>query len=625
MTAPPRSAVVGLAFTIAALTAGAACAGDGGNGGGGPGRPTRPSRPPGVATSTTTGDRPASTTRPPPGPATTVPGDVPLTLAPGRTPRFEDVTEEAGLTLTPLPLRSPCFLRAREDRLRAADRRLARRPALGDALCQIERFTGGVAVGDADGDGHPDLYATRLDGPGRLYRNRGDGTFTDVTADAGLGRLTEPSSGAAFVDIDNDGDQDLVVTTILGRGPALFVNDGEGRFRNEAARRGLRASARRIQVRFSVAVGDVDRDGWPDLFLTGYPASLDGRAGRAVSPSKLYRNRGRAGPGHFTDVTRRARLRFGSDTFAFGASFRDLDRDGWADLWVTADFGTSRLFWNNRDGTFTDGTDAAGVGTDENGMGSTAADVDGDGHDDVFVSSIFDARGSSLTRGGNWGGTGNRLYLGRGGRRFADGTDAAGVRDGGWGWGAAFLDTTNRGGVDLVQTSGLDIRIGDLAEPYLPGPSFLWVPGLDGRMADRAADAGIRVTNGRGVAVADLDRDGRLDLVVARVGGALTLYRNVTPEVGSWLAVRVRGGRSGRDAWGAVVEVTRRAGEPPRRFEVQSVTDYLGQSDRTVHVGLGPGVASVARLRVRFPASGRVVERTDVPVNRLVTVTEPEG
>jgi hypothetical protein len=567
--------------------------------------------------------RPAAVTTVPAPTRPAAPAPVGITLAPGRVPRYEDATAAAGLELEPLPVRRPCFLRALEDRRRAADRRIARLPRLGDALCQVERFTGGVAVGDADGDGHPDLYVTRLDGPGRLFRNRGDGTFAEHTAAAGLDVLGAPSSGAAFVDVDNDGDPDLVVTTILGPGPFLFVNDGTGRFRDQARRRGLRPRSGRIEVRFSVAVGDFDRDGWPDLFLTGYPASLEGDVGPSVSPSVLYRNRGARLPGHFADVTRRAGLHFGHDTFAFGATFRDYDRDGHADLWVTADFGTSRLFWNRGDGTFTDGTDAAGVGTDENGMGSTTGDVDGDGIDDVFVSSIFDARGSSLTRGGNWGGTGNRLYRGLGDRRFADATDAAGVRDGGWGWGAAFVDTTNRGGLDLVQTSGLDILITQLAEPYLGGPTFVWVPDGTGRMVDRAAEAGIGAVHGRGLAVLDADGDGRLDLVVARAGGALTYYRNVTPEAGSWLGVRVEGTRSASDGWGAVVEVTVREGERPRRFEVQSVTDYLGQSDRTVHVGLGPGVDRVARLRVRFPAGGREVVQTGVTTGQVVSVTEP--
>ena len=492
----------------------------------------------------------------------------------------------------------------------------------GEGLCEAERMSGGGAVGDADNDGDHDVFVTRLDAPDILFLNNGDGTFEDATAGSGLDEFDIQSNGALWIDIDNDDDQDLYITT-LSNGPPdtinnrnyLFINDGTGVFSEQALERGAALASSDIRTTYSIAPGDYDRDGWIDLHVTVWMA-------QAASSSILLTNRGAAAPGHFVDTTERAGLAM-SDVHAFASSFSDLDDDGWPDLAVTADFGTSRLYWNNGDGTFTDGTREAGVGTDENGMGSSIADVDGDGDLDWFISAIFDPAQTCYGAANcGWGNTGNRLYLNEGNRRFRDATNAAGVRDGAWGWGSAFFDADNDGDLDLGLTNGVHFPGSVASAPFNDDPLRLWINDA-GAFSERAAEYGMHDTgSGKGYLVFDYDNDGDQDVfIVNNVSGAV-LYRNDTPREHGWLRVNALGRASNRDAIGTSVYVKTSADASEQRRVVQSTSHFLGQSEHAAHFGLGVGDEPIASVRVEWP-SGLVSEYADVPRNTVLDAEEP--
>ncbi len=540
-------------------------------------------------------------------------------------PVFVDVTERAGLAveaLAPLPSCVPPTCALNQPALFVDFPEIdVAQDATGGAFCQMERFTGGVAVGDVDDDGDPDLAFSRIDGPVRVFLNDA-GNFRDATSQLGLDRGAHPpTTGLAFADIDNDGDLDLAANTIIAARPLLYIRDGDG-FAEQGDTRGFAPATPALHAGYSIAPGDFDRDGYVDFYVTEYlGASADDAD--FTNDGRLLRNRGAAEPGVFDDVTESAGASIAAHgpVYAFGASFADLDADGWPDLSVTGDFGTSRLFWNDGDGTFTEATESSGVGTEENGMGSATADVDGDGDPDRFVSSVFDERGSSIAKGGNWGATGNRLFRNDGNRTFVDITDATGVRDGQWGWGSVFIDATNSGRLDLVQASGLDLLISEIATPYVAAPTRYWRQRDDLRFVDLGPASGIDARNVRGVATLDADLDGRLDLVLVEPGSAPRLFANVSESTGNWVRVRVRGTASGPDALGAVVRV--RAGSTTTVHLVGSGSDYLGQSESVVHVGIG-SIDRVDWVEVEFPASGRRLRVDDPATGEVIEVVEPD-
>jgi hypothetical protein len=544
-------------------------------------------------------------------------------------PRFVDVSARAGLDVVqgPRHVRPNCLLGGPAFHVRFPKVVLPGPGHESNDQCIPERMSGGVAVGDYDGDGWPDLYLTRLDGPGTLYRNRHDGTFEDVTQRSGLGVVAQPSNGAAWVDIDNDGHLDLVVTTLAGTRFFFFHNDGRGHFVDEAQVRGVALASSDPHVGFSVNVGDYDGDGWLDIETTEWRSPE--LAGNLVpSHNRLFRNRGRADPGHFDDVTATAGVAVeqgDAPSLGFGAAFSDLDGDGHPDLFFVGDYKTSRLFWNRGDGTFSDGTRGAGVNTAENAMGLTIGDYNGDGRPDVFVTSIFDSTTACRQYACGHGNTGNRLYRNDGHRHFTDVTSAAGVRDGGWGWGTALFDSANTGRLDLVMTSGVDFPWDISTAQYARGPMHLWLNRGDGSFTDETAPAGLTVAGpGKAAAVLDYDNDGRLDLVVVRDGQTPVLYRNETPGANAWLGVRAVGTTSNREGLGAVVTV-QVAGHARQTVVVDSTTHFLGQSDSLAHFGLGPLHGVRADVRVFWPATRRTSVLHGVSLDRVITVTEPRA
>jgi hypothetical protein len=510
--------------------------------------------------------------------------------------------------------------------------------------CEIERMSGAVAVGDIDGDRHDDLFFTSIDGPGSLWKNEGNGRMSDVTQRSGLGGFDLRANGAGWADIDNDGDQDLYLTTIASDRFYLFVNDGTGRFSEQAVTRGVDIADGEPRAGFSVNFGDIDNDGWIDIHLTEWLNSgLQTQQRR--SHARLLRNRGAEQPGYFTDVTESVGVTLGegvidslgtsqttTPVYSFASALVDLDDDGWQDLVVSSDYGTSQLFWNNGDGTFADGTPGTGIGFEGNAMGLTVVDVDGNGTQDLFFTAIFGRANLCQGRPCAIIETGNRLFLNNGDRTFTDATDDAGVRDGAWGWGSAALDADNNGTVDLVMTNGIRFDGDDAStaasEPWSATPKRLWLNDGTGTFTEVAQQSGITTTvPGSGLAVFDLDGNGALDIVMVHPTRAPSLWRHAGTPDNAWLGVRVTGTDSNRDAHGAVVEVTARNGDRPQVRHVGANSHFLGQSTRTVYVGLGPTDSldddTVAEVRVRFPATGRSVTLTDVPANQIVDVTEP--
>lgn len=601
---------------LAALAGALAC--------GGP--PTGPSA--GAEQSSSTAASASTTTDPEPRP--TPPADVPVhgegsetseppppdlgpVLPPPEPPppqqRFVDVTEAAGLDVDPGDFMIPpfCMLHAVYD------------PPEEGNYCIPERFLGAAAVGDYDGDGWPDLYLTRMNGPGRLMRNRSDGTFEDLAGPAGL-ELQEPVGGAAWVDIEGDGDLDLMLTSFGGLRHHLYVNDGAGGFIEQARERGAAVQTTDVHVGMGIAVGDYDRDGYVDMFVADWrnPIVL----GPGQHHNRLLHNRGAAAPGVFDDVTAAMGIDLEAVTsevaltpgaFGFAPAFVDLDDDGWSELVLANDFGTSRLYWNDGAGGLQDGTLLAGVGTETNGMGSTFGDLDGDGDLDWFVSSIF-MRGSVDD--------GNRMYRNDGARSFTDVTDALGVREAGWGWGAAFFDVDLDGDLDLALAAGWP------ATPFSDDPARLWInPGAgperdDASWADEAVARGLDFhRQGRGLVPFDYDRDGDLDLLVVSNTESPALYRNDI-DGGSWLEVRATG--AGGNSQGLGVRVRARA-EPggPWQLRILGVGSHLfGQGEAIAHFGLPPGNDPLCCVEITWPASGRTMLLREVDRDQRLEVSE---
>jgi hypothetical protein len=539
-------------------------------------------------------------------------------LAPGAS-SFQDVTAAAGVEYLQYAVTQP--------------------PSENDS----EYMSGGAAAGDYDGDGWVDLYVTELDAMDVLYRNRGDGTFEDVTALAGLD-VDLASNGAGWGDIDNDGDLDLYLTTL---GPVetrfcLFVNDGSGHFSEEAVARGAAIDGPDPHYGYSITFADYDLDGWLDIHMTEWRPDNLNPAG-ALSNARLLHNRGGKMAGYFKDVTEAAGVSLDgiptgvagvSGTFSFTSRFADMDRDGWPDLLVSGDFGTSRLFWNNRDGTFTDGTIAAGAGTDDNGVGIAVGDYDGDGYLDWFVSSIYDPDEVCLNPGGSctFGGSGNRLYHNNGrDRTFSDVTDTAGVRDSYWGTGSTFFDFDNDGDMDLVSTNGANLPylVPPEDEPFArftEDPTVLWLNDGNGVMTEISESLGIMDDGpGRGLLTFDFDKDGDLDLFIVNNAGTPVLYRNDVGNLNSWLRVDTEGSESNRDGIGAVVSVWLAKGSDPLVHEISAGSNFLGQSESTAHFGLGAGSEPIFRVEVYWPATNRTNEFTSVVRNTTLEVLEPGG
>ncbi len=500
-------------------------------------------------------------------------------------------------------------------------------------------MSGGAAAADYDGDGFTDLLVTRVGEGPILYRNRGGASFEDVTRGSGLDiPAARNSNGVAFLDVDDDGCLDVVMTVVYDRRNLLFMGDCRGRFDEQGVERGLGEPRSDPSVYgYGIAAGDYDRDGFVDLYLGEWRFDLT--FPNAPADSRLLRNRGAEAPGHFEDASERAGVtpqKIGgllTGRFWWTPAFVDLDGDGFQDLLLVGDFKSTRVYWNNGDGTFTDGTVASGLGTEENGMGLALGDYDNDGRVDVFVSSIYQTEQCEVAHNeeeicAHWGISGNRLYRNRGDRTFEDTTDEAGVRDGRWGWGASFLDFDNDGLLDLAQTAGQFYPYPDFrADNFFEDPSFLW-KNLDGKsflaVSERAGLDSVR--RGKGMVVFDHDEDGFLDVFVVQNSDRPRLFQNLGRDrtSGAWLFVELRGagaaeGGSNRGGIGAIVRVRAAEGKAWVK-ELVGGSSFLGQNQPALHFGLGP--AQVVDLEVYWPRSGCRQEFEKVKARSRLVVSE---
>jgi len=499
----------------------------------------------------------------------------------------------------------------------------------------------GVAVLDIDGDGWLDVFlvnGTTLDGfPAakapmcHLYRNRRDGTFEDVTTRAGIGQ-TGWGQGACAADYDNDGRDDLFVTS-WGQN-RLYRNRGDGTFEDVTARAGLISAKRRWGA--GCAFVDYDRDGRLDLFAANYidfdfantpvPESglcrykgvpvACGPPGLPGGKNVLYHNKG---DGTFEDVSVKSGITAAAGTYGLGVSTLDFDDDGWTDLYVANDSNPSTLYRNNHDGTFTDLAVIAGCaysqdGKPQAGMGVAVGDYDHNGTMDIFKT--------------NFAGDTSTLYANTGKGLCEDRTFASGLgRNTRWlGWGVGFADFDLDGWLDLFLVNGhVYPEVEQLKTEYGYRQRKVVYRNLgDGRFEDVTETLGPPVTTakaGRGAAFADIDNDGRIDIIVNNVNDTPDLFRTKAPNGRSWLMVKLIGHKSNRSAIGARVRAL--GGDRVQVQEVRGGGSYYAQNDLRVHFGVGDATR-VVRVEVRWP-NGMEETWTDVPVNRILTLEEGTG
>lgn len=532
----------------------------------------------------------------------------------------------------------------------------------------------GVAVGDFDNDGRDDLYVCQPAGlPNRLYRNRGDGTFEDVTDHSGTGIL-DFTACALFADFQNRGTQDLLV--VCATGPLLFLNDGRGKF-----------SLKRDAFRFShppqgafthAAAADYDHDGRLDVYfcLYNYYQGLDQYRypvpyfdARNGPPNYLFHNEG---DGFFQDRTESAGLNAENDRYSFACCWGDVNGNGWPDLYVVNDFGRNNLYRNNGDGTFTAISDHAHVDDAGAGMSACWADFDNDGKQDIYAAGMWVAAGMRVFEDSHFHPdepqnirdlyrrhmAGNSLYQNRGDGSFANVAVHSGVDMGRWSWSADSWDFDHDGHSDLYVANGYisgaeseDVSsffwrqvVAKSPSDAAPSPGYergwgainelirsgaTWnghernvflANNRDGTFSDVSGVVGLDFRDdSRAFALADLDGDGRLELILKnRTGPQLRILRLAADQIGNSIAFRLRGEKSNRDAIGAAVTVEADALRQTKYLQAGS--GFLSQHTKELFFGLARTQGPV-RASIRWP-SGLTQNFDSLPVNSRIEIIE---
>ncbi|HTL44326.1 MAG TPA: CRTAC1 family protein [Vicinamibacterales bacterium] len=541
-----------------------------------------------------------------------------LALAPSHSPAapellFRDIAAQAGLTF--------------------------RHHAAPEKKYIVESMSGGVAMFDYDNDGLPDLYfvdsltvdtATHPElARSALYRNLGAGRFEDVTEKSGL---AHPGwgMGVCTADVDGDGWEDVYVTALGGS--HLYHNNHDGTFADVTSAAGVGVPGWPAGCGFA----DYDHDGRLDLFVSRY-VKIDlahlpefgkdktcqyrgiavqcGPRGLPGESDVLFHNDGN---GHFTDVSEKAGVSDPRGYFGLGVAWFDANGDGWPDLYVANDSTPNFLYLNQKDGTFKESAFPWGVavsedGAEQGGMGVALGDYDHTGRQSIFVTNFSEEY--------------NDLYH-HDGDHFTDvsfRSRTAPVSLPFVGWGDAFLDYDNDTWPDILVVNGhvypqMDQARFGASAGYRQRKLLFHNKG-DGTFDEVAARYGAVLTDehvSRGLAVGDLDNDGRIDVAINDLDGAPQLLHNEIAERGNWLIVALKGVAPNTGAIGAEITVTTPTG--PRTAVVQSGASYISQNDKRQHFGLG--TATEAQISVKWP-DGRVSTQSNVKANQVVTIQQP--
>jgi hypothetical protein len=501
----------------------------------------------------------------------------------------------------------------------------------------LESTGNGVAIFDYDGDGLNDILITNgttLEGPGagpphtlQLYHNEGAGKLSDVSRQAGF-TVEGWAQGICVGDYNNDGKPDLLVT-YYGHN-RLYKNLGNGKFADATAEARLPVNG--VRYGAGCAFVDYDRDGALDLFVANY-INLDlaktpkpgedpscvwkgiavwcGPHGLPLESNVLYHNNG---DGTFTDVSERAGILKPGGRYGLGVVAADFDNDGWPDIYVACDQTPSLLYHNRRDGTFDERGVEAGVaynfdGQLQSGMGVAVADFNGDGLLDIAKT--------------NFSGDIPSLFKNEDGKFFTDVSQQAGLGANHLlGWGIAFVDLDDDGWKDLIIANGHvypEVDYTPVGDRYLQ-KTLVYRNLGNGKFADITAQAGPALTTlrpARGLAVGDVDGDGRPEIVIVNMNSTPGLLKNQGPHQ-NFLSVALIGTKSNRSAIGA--RVTVQSAGRRQLDEVMSGGSYYSQNDMTLYFGLAKA-SVVDRLEVRWP-NGAVQEWKDVPANQKLLITE---
>jgi enediyne biosynthesis protein E4 len=506
---------------------------------------------------------------------------------------------------------------------------------------QIETMVSGVALLDYDGDGYLDVYlvngaaipSLKKESPAfwnRLFHNNHDGTFTDVTEKAGVAGAGY-GMGVAVGDFDNDGRPDLFLANVTDN--QLLHNNGDGTFTDVTAKAHLQGASLDGKKMWSAGAGwfDYNNDGLLDLFVVNYtkwevnkdPYCTIGGGVRgychpryyAPTHNTLYRNNG---DGTFTDVSEETGIAAHMGK-GMSVSFADYDGDGFMDAFVANDTTRNFLFHNLGGKKFEEVGDSSGVAYGSNGaalsgMGADFRDVNNDGLPDLWHTAVeFETF---------------PLYGNRGRADFADWTVESGIgrlTSAMSGWGNGIVDFDNDGWKDLfvARSNVLDNISGLVAERQYPEPNSVFRNLGNGKFEDVSASAGpdfAKAAPHRGVAFGDFDNDGHMDAVVTVLNGPVKLFHNISRDGNHWILLKLTGTKSNRMAIGAQIHITTEDGKSQWN-EVTTAVGYASSSDSRVHFGLGSN-RILKEIEIRWPSGIKQILR-DVEVDRILPILEP--